>query len=109
MDTADRPPSQTWDELRREVGQIAQLYNHFRGFVATSTTAAEAALRDFAVTVARPRSAERSLQAMLDRFHSAVVPGPAGGRALLPFLHSILSQVQSEHWTVLDWLPCLTQ
>jgi len=84
--------TQTWDELRREVGQIAQLYNHFRGFVATSTTAAEAALRDFAVTVARPRSAERSLQAMLDRFHSAVVPGPAGGRALLPFLHSILSQ-----------------
>jgi len=82
-----------WSGLRRQVGQIAQLYNFFRGYVDTPEKYKdEAVFEDFASSIVKSSVEERSMQNMLNNFHQAVIPEDSQTKHLFPYLHSLLSE-----------------
>ena len=83
-----------WDELRRSVGQIALLYNYFRGYVDKPDTTTEQTLEDFAMSITQSSVEVRLMQNMLNSFHSAVVPQDSQKKQLFPYFHSLMSEVK---------------
>ena len=82
-----------WDDLRKKVGQIAQLYNYFRGYIEKPEAVNPNTLQDFASSVTQSSVEDRSLQNMLDMFHSTVIPTETPNKSLFPYLHSLISKV----------------
>lgn len=79
-----------WEDVRREVGKIAQLYNYFRGYIEDPETSASA-LQDFATSVSLASVPGReSLSALLDTFHETVCTKETARRQLFPYLALIL-------------------
>jgi len=94
----DRDDMQTWlnlwDDLRRSVGQIALLYNYFRGYVDKPDTTLEQTLEDFAMSITQSSVEVRLMQNMLNSFHIAVVPQDSQKKQLFPYFHSLMSKVK---------------
>jgi len=92
----DRDDMQTWlnlwDDLRRSVGQIALLYNYFRGYVDKPDTTSEQTLEDFAMSITQSSVEVRLMQNMLNSFHIAVVPQDSQKKQLFPYFHSLMSK-----------------
>jgi len=83
---------QYWEKVRREVGQIAQLYNYFRGYIESSSTENHT-LEDFATSVTVSNiPGHDSLPKMLDIFHTTVCPTESSSKQLFPYLHSIMEE-----------------
>ena len=82
-----------WDDLRRKVGQIAQLYNYFRGYVNNPDNTEAAVLQDFASSITQSSVQDREMRNMLISFHEAVVSGDSQSSDLFPYLNSLLSKV----------------
>jgi len=81
-----------WDNVRREVGKIAQLYNYFRGYM-ESDSIDNSTLQDFATSVTQSTvQGQDSLPKMLDLFHTTVCPTESSSKHLFPYLHSILEE-----------------
>ena len=79
-----------WEEVRREVGKIAQLYTYFKGYMEKPETSA-ATLQDFAASVTQSSVPGReSLGALLDTFHSTVLPTESSRKQLFPHLQALL-------------------
>eukprot|EP00090_Calanus_glacialis_P044576 TRINITY_DN7968_c0_g1_i1.p1 TRINITY_DN7968_c0_g1~~TRINITY_DN7968_c0_g1_i1.p1 ORF type:complete len:702 (-),score=219.95 TRINITY_DN7968_c0_g1_i1:63-2168(-) len=83
-----------WDKLRKKVGQIAQLYNYFRGYIEKPEAVNKNTLQEFATSATQSSVKDRSLQNMLDLFHSTVVPTQETSttKSLFPYLHSLTSK-----------------
>ena len=82
-----------WDDLRRKVGTIAQLYNYFKGYIDNSDATEDSTLQDFSSSIAMSSVKERSMKNMLDSFHQAVTPEDSQKRQLFPYFQTILSKV----------------
>jgi len=81
-----------WDDLRKKVGQVAQLYNYFKGYIEKPEAVNENTLEDFATSVTLTSVQDRSLQSMLDMFHNSVSPTEAPTKSLFPYLHSLTAK-----------------
>ena len=84
-----------WDVLRRKVGQIAQLYNFFRGYIEKPDGATDRVLQDFATSVVKSSVEERTMKNMLISFHEAVIPKDSQKKELFPYFQSLLAKVKS--------------
>ena len=82
-----------WDVLRRKVGQIAQLYNFFRGYVEKTDGATDRVLQDFATSIVKSSVEERTMKNMLISFHEAVIPKDSQKKELFPYFQSLLAKV----------------
>lgn len=85
-----------WGRLRREVGQIAQLYNYFKAYVdnpAKYVDRGDSVFSDFSSSIVKSSVEDRSMQNMLNNFHDAVIPEDSQKKHLFPYLHSLLSKV----------------
>ena len=84
-----------WGRLRREVGQIAQLYNYFKAYVDNPAKYVDRGdtLKDFSSSIVKSSVEDRSMQSMLNNFHDAVIPEDSQMKHLFPYLHSLLSKV----------------
>jgi len=87
-----------WDNLRRKVGQIAQLYTYLKGYVNKFDSTDDRTLEDFASSITQYQSSikSRSMMTMLENFHEAVSPEDSHERHLFPYFQSILSK-SGEH------------
>ena len=77
-----------WDNFKRKVGQIAQLYNYFKGYVDSPDSTGDNTLRDFATSITKSTVAGRTMTSMLQEFHETIVE-----EKTFPYLHQILSKV----------------
>ena len=83
-----------WDKLRKKVGQIAHLYqNYFKGYIEKPEAVNENTLLEFATSATQTSVPDRSLQNMLDMFHTTVIPTETTSKSLFPYLHSLISKV----------------
>ena len=79
-----------WDNFKRKVGQIAQLYNYFKGYVDSPDSTGDSTLRDFATSITKSTVAGRTMTSMLEEFHQTIVEDKT-----FPYLHQILSKVSN--------------
>jgi len=92
-----------WDNVRREVGKIAQLYNYFRGYIESANTE-DSTLQDFATSVIGSTiPGQDTLPKMLELFHRTVSPTESSDKHLFPYLHSILEE--GEHLCTMTQSP----
>jgi len=83
-----------WDKLRKNVGQIANLYqNYFKGYIEKPEAVNKNTLVEFATSATQTSVPDRSLQNMLDMFHTTVIPMETTDKSLFPFLHYLTSKV----------------
>merc|ERR550519_616910 len=95
---------QYWDNLRKRVGQIAQLYNYFRGYIDKPDAVNKNTLQDFASSVTQSAAEDRSLQNMLDLFHETVIPSETPTKSLFPYLHSLTAKA-GQHLCTMSQSP----
>jgi len=82
-----------WDNLRKKVGLIAQMYNyHFKGYIEKPDATNKNQLLEFATSATLSASKDRTLQNMLDLFHDIVIPTETTERALFPYLQSLTTK-----------------
>ena len=79
-----------WDNFKRKVGQIAQLYNYFKGYVDNPDVTGDNTLRDFATSITKSAVAGRTMTSMLEGFHQTIVE-----EETFPYFHQILSKVNN--------------
>ena len=79
-----------WDNFKRKVGQIAQLYNYFKGYVDNPDITGDNTLRDFATSITKSAVAGRTMSSMLEGFHQTIVE-----EETFPYFHQILSKVSN--------------
>ena len=77
-----------WDNFKRKVGQIAQLYNYFKGYVDNPEGTRVNTLRDFATSITKSTVEERKMTSMLEDFHKTIV-----GDKAFPYLLNVFSKV----------------
>ena len=77
-----------WDNFKRKVGQIAQLYNYFKGYVDNPEDTRVNTLRDFATSITKSTVEERKMTSMLEDFHKTIVEDKA-----FPYLLNVFSKV----------------
>ena len=77
-----------WDNFKRKVGQIAQLYNYFKGYVDHPEDTRVNTLRDFATSITKSTVEERKMTSMLEDFHKTIVEDKA-----FPYLLNVFSKV----------------
>merc|ERR550519_2632704 len=76
-----------WDKLRKNVGQIANMYqNYFKGYIEKPKAVNNNTLVEFATSATQTSVPDRSLQNMLDMFHTTVIPMETTDKSLFPFL-----------------------
>ena len=80
-----------WDNFKRKVGQIAQLYNYFKGYVDSPENTEDSTLRDFATSITKSTVAGRTMISMLEDFHKTIVD-----QNTFPYLGDILSKVNNK-------------
>lgn len=92
-----------WDNFKRKVGQIAQLYNYFKGYVDNPEGTEDNTLRDFATSITKSTVAGRTMTSMLQDFHQTIVE-----EKTFPYLRDILAKVNnkvsvidSRHWIII--------
>ena len=81
-----------WDTIRKYVGQISQLFSHFRAFVHKPDTSSKVSLGEFVSSLVETRVQETSVDSMLSTFHSLVIRQDKGS-SLFAFLEQIFSEV----------------
>jgi len=82
-----------WDKLRKNVGQIANMYqNYFKGYIEKPKAVNNNTLVEFATSATQTSVPDRSLQNMLDMFHTTVIPMETTDKSLFPFLHYLTSK-----------------
>ena len=84
-----------WDNFKRKVGQIAQLYNYFKGYVDSPDSTGDNTLRDFATSITKSTVAGRTMSSMLEEFHQTIVE-----ENTFPYLQQILSKVIVKSFTL---------
>jgi len=77
-----------WDDVRRKVGQIAQLYNYFRGYVEKPDIINDNTLLDFATST----TSVKDLQTMLNVFHSTISQYETSTTQLFPYLYNLINK-----------------
>jgi len=93
-----------WDDVRKKVGQIAQLYNYFHGYIENPETVNNNTLEDFATSVTLPSVKDRSLQKMLNVYHESICPTESSGVHLFPYLHDLTSK-DGDHLCAMELSP----
>jgi len=96
--------SRFWDSVKMRVGQIAQLYNYFKGYVKNPEAVTEDALKDFSQSLAVPNTEDKSLQKMLDAYHETICPSDSSKKHLFPYL-SHLAEKEGDHLCALEMSP----
>jgi len=81
-----------WDNLRKYIGQIGQLFSYFRGYVQNPDTSSKVSLNDFVSSLVEKRVMDGSLTNMLDTFHGLVVRQQTNDSSLFHFLNQIFTE-----------------
>jgi len=82
-----------WDEVRKYIGQVGQLYTYFVNYVDNPADSVDNGLNDFVTSLAMSVTKQSSLQAMLTDLHRTVITFDT---SLFSTLQSILSR-NEEH------------